>query len=233
MTDAVLGVTFDLDDTLWETGPVIARAEQSSIDWLGEHAPRTVAGKSPDDLMIDRRAFYLTLPHLSHDFTALRLAWFRRIMADAQLSASLADEAFEAFWRARNEVTPFPEAMAVVESLKSTLRLGTITNGNACVHHIGIGHHFDVVVTAEMAGAAKPHPQIFAYALEQMSLPAAQVVHIGDDPITDVAGARDFGMRTVWINPAAQPWNPEHGAPPDAIVGHVRDAQAFLERWSA
>ncbi|EGH32151.1 HAD family hydrolase, partial [Pseudomonas syringae pv. japonica str. M301072] len=33
-------VTFDLDDTLWDTAPAIAGAEVTLRDWLGENAPK-------------------------------------------------------------------------------------------------------------------------------------------------------------------------------------------------
>lgn len=33
-------VTFDLDDTLWDTAPAIAGAEVTLRDWLAEHAPK-------------------------------------------------------------------------------------------------------------------------------------------------------------------------------------------------
>ncbi len=32
-------ITFDLDDTLWDTAPVIVSAEAILREWLAEHAP--------------------------------------------------------------------------------------------------------------------------------------------------------------------------------------------------
>ena len=33
-------VTFDLDNTLWETESVVANAERVLADWLGKQAPK-------------------------------------------------------------------------------------------------------------------------------------------------------------------------------------------------
>lgn len=226
-------VTFDLDDTLWETGPVIRRAEQVAHDWLAEHAPAALAGRSAEQMTEHRRAFYATLPDLRHDFTELRLRWLRTVLVEAGLDAALAEVAFDAFWRARNQVRPFEDAMAVIERLAGTLQLGTITNGNACVHHIGIGHHFDFTVTAAEAGAMKPAPQIFRHALARAGVEPHQAVHVGDDPRNDVDGARRLGMRTVWVNASGEPWPRDVGPPPDAEVGTVADLEPVLEAWLA
>ena len=98
--------------------------------------------------------------------------------------------------------------------------MGAITNGNADVHYIGIGHYFDFVVTSAGAGAAKPSRAIFEKALDHAEVPASQAVHVGDDPITDIRGAREAGMRTVWFNPAGDPW--PSGPRPDAEINSLR-----------
>jgi ribonucleotide monophosphatase NagD (HAD superfamily) len=45
----------------------------------------------------------------------------------------------------------------------------------------------------------KPSRQFFDMALKDMGLPAEQVAMIGDDIITDVAGARKAGMKAVLV----------------------------------
>lgn len=43
-------LTFDLDDTLWDNGPVLMAAEQALYDWLGRHYPRIQSHFSLEDL---------------------------------------------------------------------------------------------------------------------------------------------------------------------------------------
>jgi FMN hydrolase / 5-amino-6-(5-phospho-D-ribitylamino)uracil phosphatase len=221
-------ITFDLDDTLWETGPVIARAEALAHDWLIEHAPQAVAGRTHDELLEHRRGHYATRPDLSHDFTALRQSWLADIVAGAGYEAAVAEAAFEVFWRARNEVTPFPAALDLLSNLRGRYVLGTITNGNADVHHIGLGTHFEFTVTAADAGAMKPSAQIFAYALDQAGIAPQDALHVGDDAHADIHGAKQAGMRAVWVNPSSKSWDPALGEPADAVVRDVSELAALL-----
>ncbi|MEM7404894.1 MAG: HAD family hydrolase [Pseudomonadota bacterium] len=225
-------MTFDLDDTLWETGPVIARAEKIANAWLAQHAPELTGGRDEAEMLAHRRAHYATLPHLSHDFTALRRDWLRSLAVDAGYAHEVGDRAFDVFWRARNEVTLFPGAAALLPTLKSRYTLGTITNGNADISHIGLSSLFDFSVTAADAGVMKPHGDIFALALSLADTAAARTVHVGDDPVTDVQGAKAAGMRAVWVNPEDVPWNAGLGPPPDATIPDVSVLPEILARWS-
>lgn len=48
-------------------------------------------------------------------------------------------------------------------------------------------------------GVAKPHPRMFEAACDVLGVPAAQVLHIGDNPAADVAGAEAAGMTTALV----------------------------------
>ena len=55
-------VTFDLDDTLWECGPILLAAEEAFYDWLKRHHPRISARYTLGDLVSHRRAFVKRYP---------------------------------------------------------------------------------------------------------------------------------------------------------------------------
>ena len=59
---------------------------------------------------------------------------------------------------------------------------------------------------AEEIGASKPHPDMFHAALQCTGVAAHNVVHVGDDPEHDIAGARKVGMHTVWMNARGMAW---------------------------
>ena len=223
-------VTFDLDDTLWDVAPVIARAEHMFYDWVGEYCPRIAWRYTRADLTAHRSEFMASRPDMRHDLTALRRLWLAQLIEEFGYRSELAEPGFQVFWRARNEVEVFVDAMAVLERIGATYRIGAITNGNADVDHIGIGHLFDFVVTAARAGAPKPHPDIFRAALQAAGVPPHAAVHVGDDPQRDVAGASEVGMRTVWVNATGEPWAGVHV--PDAIIPRVAELEPVLERWN-
>ncbi len=222
-------VTFDLDDTLWEMEPVLHAAEAILLEWIAEHLPRVDAAYDADALLAHRRAFYATLPELAHDVTALRRRWLVEVATANGYSEALAGAGFHHFWEARNRVQMFEPVPDALAALGARYRLGTITNGNADVHHIGIGHHFAFVVTATDAGVAKPERGIFDYAVAASGVAHEEIVHVGDDPVRDVAGAQRAGLRAVWVNPTGAPWSgPGH---PDAQIASVGELPALLESW--
>ncbi|HWC24717.1 MAG TPA: HAD family hydrolase [Flexivirga sp.] len=50
-------------------------------------------------------------------------------------------------------------------------------------------------------GVAKPHPRMFEAACDLLVIPAADVLHVGDNPDADVAGAQAAGMTAVLVQP--------------------------------
>ena len=57
----------------------------------------------------------------------------------------------------------------------------------------GLAPLFDVVVTSQSCGYAKPDPRILHAALEAMQTQPRHAVYVGDDPATDGAAARAAG----------------------------------------
>ncbi len=68
------------------------------------------------------------------------------------------------------------------------------------LHAHEITQHLDFVVASAAVGAAKPHPDIFRFALARAGLDAADVVYVGDSYVSDVLGARAVGIAPVLID---------------------------------
>jgi putative hydrolase of the HAD superfamily len=222
-------VTFDLDDTLWECGPLLIAAEEALYDWIKCHYPRISERYTLVALVSHRRGYFERYPEMQHDFSYLRRRWLHHLAQSFGHGTDLVEHGFRVFWEHRNAVTLFDAAHVLLDGMRERYAVGAITNGNADVHHIGIGHYFDFVITAAEAGAAKPKPEIFHAALSAAGVEAAQAAHVGDDPERDVGGASAVGMRTVWINVNATPW--PGGPPPDAEIRTLDELQPVLEGW--
>ncbi len=221
-------IAFDLDDTLWECHPVIQRAEQKFYDWLESYYPKISRKYSAASLIEHRIAFMQTNQDNKHDLTWLRKRWMEKLAAEVGYDNTLVEPGFEVFWLARNEVTLFDGALEVLESLSRNYSLGVISNGNADVHHIGIGHLFDFVLSSEQAGVSKPHPDIFHQALSMASHPLHETVYIGDDPVRDIHGAHNAGMKAIWYNPKLTPW--PGGKTPDAVIRSLAELEDKIEK---
>jgi FMN phosphatase YigB (HAD superfamily) len=70
----------------------------------------------------------------------------------------------------------------------------------AWLDRAGLGLLFRWVITSIDAGARKPAPQFFEYALAHCGLAKEHVLFVGNQLNTDVAGGQAFGIRTVWLS---------------------------------
>lgn len=69
----------------------------------------------------------------------------------------------------------------------------------------GIHHYFKNIVTSQRAGNKKPSKEIFEFALNEAGHKPIDAIMIGDNLLTDIAGARLAGLDTVYFNPSRQP----------------------------
>ena len=61
------------------------------------------------------------------------------------------------------------------------------------------GLRFDAVITSESVRCYKPDVRIFERALDRLGITADRAVHIGDSLHSDIAGAKEAGIKTIWI----------------------------------
>lgn len=204
---SIQAISLDLDDTLWPVWPAIERAEATLLQWLTDHAPATTA-RYPSSLALRsvREQLESERPDLLHDLSALRRESIRLALRQAGDDPALAEPAFEAFFAARQRVDFYPDAMPALARLAARYPLVALSNGNADVHRVGIGHLFHAAVSAREFGVAKPDPRIFHAAASAAQVAPHALLHVGDDPLTDVVGALGAGMQTVWVNRAGHTW---------------------------
>ena len=223
----VKAVSLDLDDTLWPIWPTIELAEKALHDWLMERAPMTAAlFSSPGALREIRAEMNAARPELKHDMSALRRESIRLALYRAGEDPLMADAAFDVFFAARQQVTMFDDAMPALELLAARYPLVALSNGNADVQRIGIGHFFRASVTAREFGVGKPDPRIFHAAAGALELTPEEVLHIGDDATLDALGALNAGMQAAWLNRADAPW--PHEQEPHVTLMHLGELREVL-----
>jgi putative hydrolase of the HAD superfamily len=219
-------ITVDLDDTLWEIYPVIRRAEHRLRDWLAQHYPRITEKFALEDVAEVRARVLAMHADMAHDLTFVRRTLLMEMATAAGYTNFLVDDAFGVFEEARNDVELFPEVRPALRALGERYTLIAVTNGNADLRKIGIDDLFDDHVNAVTAGAAKPDRPIFDAAVQAGGASAAETLHVGDHPLYDVHGAREAGLRTVWVNRNDDAWPGEFVAPDI----EVRDVGELHER---
>lgn len=218
--NSIRTITIDLDDTLWDIMPVIQRAEAALRNWLAEHYPRIATQFDVDAMRALRDDVVLAHRDRAHDLTFLRRTVLLHMADAAGYRQFAVDDAFAVFDAVRNDVALYPETLPALRALGRRYSLVAVTNGNANLERIGIRNLFDAVVSAASAGAAKPARRIFEAAVRAGGASPAETVHVGDHPLHDIHGAREAGLRAVWVNRRSETW-PAEFAVPDAEVRDV------------
>ncbi len=100
-----------------------------------------------------------------------------------------------------------PNCMEILDYLAGRYELHILTNGFEEVQNIkldksGLAPYFSKVITSEQAGARKPDPLAFDYALSETKGSIGDTIMIGDDLRTDIAGAKNVMMDHVYFNPS-------------------------------
>lgn len=226
----IRAISIDLDDTLWPIWPTIERAESVLLQWLTDHAPATAALFSDTKALRAIRNQMVTLrPDLLHDLSALRRESIRMALTQAGDEPALAEPAFDLFFAERQRVELFADAHDTLAFLAARYPVVALSNGNADVHRIGIGHYFQASISATVFGIAKPDARIFHAAASAVQVQPHEVLHVGDDAALDVQGALAAGMQAIWLNTPNHPWPHEtHGTPPHATVASLSAIRELL-----
>jgi putative hydrolase of the HAD superfamily len=119
----------------------------------------------------------------------------------------------------------------LLRELARRYRLGIVSNfyGNLAqvCDDAGIRSLFGVLVDSVDVGCAKPAPRIFQHALDALGVSAATAVFVGDSLPRDMTGARDVGMRHIWLVGAETP-SASTCCPDDRQIRSLRELEAIL-----
>lgn len=206
---ALEGVGVDLDGTLMDhvaSSDAAVRAWAEECGWTvtvaaaawaeaeGEHFPQYTAGTITFQEQRRRRVRDTLVavgqdPH-AHDLDGLFLEYL---------------EQYESSWTAYPDAAPFLHAVR-----RAGLRIGVLTNGQreqqeAKLAAIGLRDSVDVVVASSDLSAGKPDSGAFEVLCVALGTSPSATPYIGDDLITDIAGAAAAGLPALWLNRAGTP----------------------------
>lgn len=211
----ILGVLFDIDDTLFdysgsEAAGVLAHLQEQGL--LDRFADSAAALKLWREVMERHYARFLK-GELT--FTGQQRERTREFLAriGAGIRADLSDEGTAAWfdgYRAHRDAAwaAFPDAEPVLRRLAPDYRLGIVSNSSAEHQHrkldaIGLLPYFGNSITcSEQHGAAKPAPSIFLAGCTSLGLQPNEVAYVGDKYETDAVGSHRAGLHAYWLDRA-------------------------------
>lgn len=116
----------------------------------------------------------------------------------------LLDDLYDAFSDSRVWKV-FDDTVGTLDALeKAGVRRAVISNWDRRLPEIletlGLSERFEVVTVSALEGVEKPSPQIFARTVARLGLPAGAVLHVGDSPLEDYAGATEAGLSAALLD---------------------------------
>ncbi len=123
-----------------------------------------------------------------------------------------------------------------LEELSSDYKIGLISNTGITPGRIiskvfqeyEIFQYFDVKIFSDEIGYYKPHKIIFKTALESLKCIPQNAIHIGDNLETDIKGAQDYNMYTVWFNESKSPKS--ENVQPDYEIHEINEVLQIVQK---
>lgn len=220
-------ITFDADGTLWDFLSAMKGALTSTLVQIRSIAPNVAAEHLTIQKMIDIReqvASELGEGVVTHEEIRYE-ALVRTLEHVGSPSQAIAEQLHRSYMEARFAHTrPYPDVEPALKALKRRYQIGIISNGNSYPERCGLPDTFDFTIFAHECGFPKPDRRIFELALSKAGCLPHEVLHVGDSIENDVLGARNCGLRTVWLNREGVPNHTDIA--PDL---EVPDLSALLE----
>lgn len=195
-------IYFDIDGTLVDYEADAWYSFSKAAEHAIEKHP-SLAGKLTGDLF--RRARDGT--YIQYGDTGIPLRdWYRECMRCALealeiYDLELADQMGQLYGLFRNTtLRVYDDALDVVPRLATRYKLGLISNGSSKLQKASIGQWFTYSVYAREVGHEKPAPEIFHAAARKCGCDDGEMLFVGDGQHTDILGAKNAGVKIVWIN---------------------------------
>ena len=205
----ITAIFFDFYNTLVRFWPPLPQIQHAACQNLGIRVPpeRLARGYAIADLYFNEENHRQPLGERA---PADRDAFFARyeqiILEEAGVAVSLplAKEIWDMAISVPKEFVEFEETRPVLAELRRRgYRLAVLTNlrrdMDELTRRLGISQYLEFCITGREVGE-KPATAIFEAGLRRMSVPPQQAIHVGDQPRSDVAGARDAGLHPVLID---------------------------------
>lgn len=97
------------------------------------------------------------------------------------------------------------DAESVLPTLRKKLKLGLLSNYphapavHTSLERFSLHRHLDAITVSGEIGWAKPDPRAFEHAIAGMGMSPGQLLYVGDDLVSDMDGAKAYGMHTAWL----------------------------------
>ena len=227
--DKITTISFDADGTLWDFEGVMRHALGCVLVEL-----RRLVAAVPDSLSIEtliairnQVAEKEKSRGLTHE--AIRLEAFKQTLRSIKSpDEDLASHLSALYLKHRFEdILLFDDVLPTLDALRGNYTMGLLSNGNTYPERCGLAGYFQFAVFAQDHGIQKPDPLLFQIAIERAGCAKRQLLHVGDSFRNDVIGAKQAGIKSVWLNRQCE--DKEMKEQPDFEISSLTEMIEVLE----
>jgi N-acylneuraminate-9-phosphatase len=236
----------DLDETLCDTLGANERAKQLMAQDIETQYGANLDGQAFANAYVagiyrewsdSQRARYMPIIEQQSEET-FRLQLIHDLLAERSVE-NISDETAKAlqdkFDSDRLKAFDFyPGIVAFLVEARKLFTLVVITNGPEFsqlpkVERVDLAEYVDHIIIGGQEPEEKPAPSIFNKALKLANCQAHEVIHVGDSLASDIAGAHNSGIVSVWVQ-HQQPLDAELGINPHHTVLHPSEIPALIRQ---
>jgi putative hydrolase of the HAD superfamily len=161
-------------------------------------------------------------------------SWYQALVSSGVDNLSLAEELSQRFRAERRKRHILKDnALEILKLLSERYRLGLITNGTPDLQRekiegAGIGSFFEHIIISGEVDIGKPDKEIFLLAATRFNLKVDKFIMVGDSIRTDINGARNAGIKSIWLNSQNKINN--DNIDPTAIIHSLSQLPEEIER---
>ena len=136
----------------------------------------------------------------------------------------------EALSRIPTKNHTIPGAVELLEYLRPRYRMFILSNGfkelqSRKMQTAGIDKYFDALILSDDIGVNKPHRKLFEHEMQTTASTPQESLMIGDMFDTDIIGAANFGIDSIYYNPKGKTGHP---FAPTYEVKHLLEIKEIL-----
>jgi putative hydrolase of the HAD superfamily len=160
--------------------------------------------------------------------------WNRALAEQGYTDHALAEQLAALFRQERRACQSlFPETEGMLRELRSSYKLGLLTNGapdlqREKIELCNLVGYFDAIVVSGELGIGKPDPAVFAAVLNDLAVSPQTAIMVGDSLRRDIVGAARSGLKPIWINREGAVCDQQYAPLIHAQIANLRELYQVL-----
>lgn len=198
----IQAISFDGDATLWDFEKVMRQSLGHVLYELEKIDPDAAIMLDIEKMVNIRNQVAEELKGIIVNLEKIRYESFKRTLEEiGKPDEDLASHLNQVYLKHRFEdIELYYDVLPTLSVLKNKCKIGLLSNGNSYPDKCGLEGIFQFVVFSQDYGFEKPDPRLFKIALDKADCLNTQLLHVGDSIMSDILGASNAGIRSVWLN---------------------------------